>query len=305
MKTHIVFASIISLTLLFTNVFAQDKPAKPQLVSPDAKIKKLAGNFIFTEGPASDSSGNIYFTDIPNNRIHIWSTEEKLSTFIDNSSGANGLAFDIEGNLIACCGSIGKLVSIDKDKKITLLASQFEGCSFNSPNDLWIDPNGGIYFTDPRYGDRKDLPQDGEHVYYLPPRSKSALRVISDMVRPNGIIGTPNGNTLYVADHGANQTFSYKIEPDGCLIEKKLLVEKGSDGMTIDQNGNIYITTDSVEIYDPTGILIEKISVPERPSNVTFGGKEKKTLYITARTSIYSLDMAVKAAEMSSKPTTK
>ena len=254
------------------------------------------------KGRPSDSKGNIYFTDIPNNIIHIWSTEDKLSTFIENSNGANGLYFDSEGNLLACCGSNGKLISIDRDKKISIIASQYEGNSFNSPNDLWIDPKGGIYFTDPRYGDRNNLPQNGEHVYYLPPKSKTAIKVINDMVRPNGLIGTPDGKTLYVADHGSNQTFSYKIEPDGCLAEKKLIIEKGSDGMTIDQNGNIYITTDSVEIYDPSGILIENISIPERPSNVTFGGKDQKTLFITARTSIYSLQMAVKAAEMSNTP---
>ena len=301
MKSH-YFAVLIGTLILFSNALAQDKPSKPQLVSPDAEIQKLASDFKFTEGPASDSDGNVYFTDIPNNIIHIWSTESKLSTFIEDTNGANGLYFDFENNLIACCGGNGKLISISPKKKISILASQYEGKPFNSPNDIWIAPNGSIYFTDPRYGDRNNLPQVGEHVYYLPPKSSSAIRVINDMIRPNGLIGTPDGKTLYVADHGSSRTYSYKIDTDGCLIDKKLLVEKGSDGMTIDQYGNIYITTDAVEVYDPTGVLIEKIEVPERPSNVTFCGKDKKTLFITARTSIYSLQMAVKAADISDKP---
>ena len=301
MKTRVISFFIISLAILYSQSIAQNKPSKPQLVAPNAEITKLAAGFKFTEGPASDFEGNIYFTDIPNNRIHIWSTEDKLTTYLDNSGGANGLYFDLEGNLLACAGSNGNLVSIDKDKKISILASQYESKPFNSPNDLWIDPNGGVYFTDPRYGDRSNLPQDGEHVYYLPPKSKNAIRVINDMIRPNGLIGTPDGKMLYVADHGSNKTFSYKIEPDGCLLEKTLFVEKGSDGMTIDHNGNIYITTETVEVYDPSGILIESIEVPERPSNVTFGGKDQKTLFITARTSFYSLKMTVKAAKFSKK----
>jgi|GEM_PF-37023 len=257
----------------------------------EAMVQKCAGGFQFTEGPAADKEGNIYFTDIPNNRIHKWSLDGTLSKVIENSGGANGLMFDKDGNLIACAGGTGKVVSISPQGNITTVADQFNGKSFNSPNDLWIDPQGGIYFTDPRYGPRENLPQDGEHVYYVSADRKKLIRVVSDMQRPNGIIGTPDGKLLYIADHGSNKTYAYTVNPDGNLSNKKLFVEQGSDGMTLDENGNLYLTSEAVNIYNPFGKLIKTIEVSERPSNVCFGGKDKKTLFITARTSLYSIDL--------------
>jgi gluconolactonase len=271
------------------------------IVAQDAVVKKLAGDFKFTEGPAADKDGNVFFTDIPNSRIHKWSVEGTLSTFLENSRQANGLYFDKDGNLIACAGGTGQIIAIDPAGTITVLADTFEGKPFNSPNDLWIDPAGGIYFTDPRYGLRDNLPQGGEHVYYLSPDRKRVIRVIDEMVRPNGVIGTADGK-LYVADHGADQTFVYTINPDGTLSEKRLFVPQGADGMTMDERGNVYLTGEAVTVYDANGQLIQTIAVPERPSNVTFGGKDNKTLFITARTSLYSLEMQVAGAKKVVKP---
>jgi len=268
------------------------------VIAPGAKVEKLAGGFAFTEGPAADAKGNIFFSDIPNNRIHKWSLDGKLSTFLENSGGANGLYFDNEGNLLACQGGDRRLVSVNPGGKVTILADKYQGKRFNSLNDLWNDPLGGIYFTDPFYGPgREAIEQDGEHVYYLSSDSKKLIRVIDDMVRPNGIIGTPDGKTLYVTDHGGNKTFVYSINKDGTLSNKKLFAPEGSDGMTMDNLGNIYLTTDVVAVYDKNGQKIEKIEVPERPANVTFGGKDKQTLFITARKSLYSVRMGVKGAE--------
>ena len=171
------------------------------------------------------------------------------------------------------------------------MADKYEGKPFNSPNDLWIDSKGGIYFTDPRYGPRDNLPQDGEHVYCLSADRTKLIRVINDMVRPNGVVGTPDGKLLYVADHGSNETYCYKINADGTLSDKKLFARQGSDGMTLDEHGNLYLTAQAVNVYDPAGKLIQTIELPETPSNVCFGGKNKKTLFITARTSLYSVDM--------------
>ncbi|MFB0525001.1 MAG: SMP-30/gluconolactonase/LRE family protein [Phycisphaerae bacterium] len=268
------------------------------VVEPGAEIEKLAGNFKFTEGPAADAEGNIFFTDIPNNRIHKWSLDGKLSAFREDSGGANGLFFDKEGNLIACEGGGRQLVSIDPKGNVTVLADKYEGKRFNSLNDLWIDPKGGIYFTDPRYGrSRDDMEQEGEHVYYLAPDRKKVIRVIDDMVRPNGIVGTPDGKLLYVTDPGGNKTFVYTIDKDGTLSNKKLFAPEGSDGMTIDNEGNVYLTTKVVAIYNSKGEKIETINVPEQPANVCFGGEDKRTLFITARTSLYSIKMRVKGAE--------
>lgn len=283
---------VICIGLLLT-ASAGAKAENDQAPPSASGVHKLADGFRFTEGPAADAEGNLYFTDIPNNRILKWSPDGQLSTFVENSGGANGLMFDKDGNLIACAGGTGKLVSIDPQGTITVLADKYEGKPFNSPNDLWIDRKGGIYFTDPRYGSRDNLPQDGEHVYYLSANRKKLIRVIDDMVRPNGIIGTPDGKHLYVADHGANKTYIYSIKQDGTLTDKKLFAEQGSDGMTLDAAGSLYLTSDSVTVYAPSGEKIQTIEVPQRPSNVCFG-QGGTTLYITARQSLYAVDLKSK-----------
>jgi gluconolactonase len=242
---------------------------KRSVVAPGAKVEKLAGGFSFTEGPAADAKDNVFFTDIPNNRIHKWSLDSKLSTSRENSGGSNGLFFDKSGNLLACEGGGRRLVSINPQGKVTVLADSYQGKPFNSLNDLWIDPKGGIYFTDPRYGNRDNMEQDGEHVYYLPPDSKKIIRVIDDMVRPNGVIGTPDGILLYVTDHGGRKTFVYTINENGTLSNKKLFASEGSDGMTIDNEGNVYLTTSAVTVYNKNGEKVDTIEVPERPANVT------------------------------------
>ena len=286
-STQIHFAIFVSC--LFISVSsAEDAGA---FVKPDAKVEKLADGFVFTEGPAADSEGNIYFSDIPNNRIHKWSLEGKLSTFRENSGGANGLYFDKDGNLLACEGGNRLVTRISPKGEITVLANSYDGKKLNSPNDLWIDPQDGVYFTDPRYGKEDDLEQDGFHVYYLPSGGKELTCVINDLVKPNGIIGTKNGKNLYVADAGAGKTYVYKTQPDGSLTDRKLAAPEGSDGMTLDEKGNLYLTRAEVVVYAPSGEKIASIAVPERPANVTFGGKDRQTLFITARKGFYSVQM--------------
>ena len=290
--------ALFGLVVLFGWSHAQVEEAGAlAIVAPGAVMEKLAGGFSFTEGPAEDGDGNIYFTDIPNNRIHKWTIGAGLSTFREESGGANGLFFDGKGHLLACQGGSRRLVLISLDGKLTVLADQYEGKKLNSPNDLWPDPRGGIYFTDPRYGNRDGLEQEGECVYYLSPDRGRLLRVISDMVRPNGVIGTPDGKRLYVTDHGDSKTFVYSINSDGTLAAKKLFAPEGSDGMTLDSEGNLYLTTSGVSVYRPDGTHLGMIAVPERPANVCFGGKDRKVLFITARTSLYSIQMRVKGVD--------
>ena len=286
------------MVLLLVLTAAGWSAGNASVVAPGAKVEKLCGGFSFTEGPACDAKGNIFFSDIPNNRIHKWSLDGKLSTFRENSGGSNGLFFDKKGNLLACEGGGRRFVSIDPRGKVTVLADRYQGKRFNSLNDLWIDPKAGIYFTDPYYGrNREIIEQDGEHVYYLTPDRKKIIRVIDDMVRPNGIIGTPDGKKLYVTDHGGRKTFAYAIKKDGTLSNKKLFASQGSDGMTMDNQGNVYLTTNAVLVYNEKGERIETIRLPEGPANVCFGGKDRQTLFITARTSLYSIKMRVKGAE--------
>jgi gluconolactonase len=159
-----------------------------------------------------------------------------------------------------------------------------------------------VYFSDPRYGNREGMEQAGEYVFYLTPDHKTVVRVVSDMVRPNGLIGTPDGMTLYVADAGAGKTYAYQINKSGTLAKRRLFAPEGSDGMTIDNKGNIYLTTQAVAVYSKEGKKIEEIQVPEQPANVTFAGKDNSTLFITARTSLYAVDMQVKGASTPIRP---
>ena len=224
----------VLLTAMFMNAaFASE----PSLVAAGAKVEKLAGGFIFTEGPAVNARGDVYFSDVRGETTSIWSVDGKLSTFRKNTGRANGLFFDREGNLLACEGGNRRVTSITPDKKVTVLADAYNGKKLNSPNDLWIDPTGGIYFTDPRYGPQDGLEQDGFHVYYISSDRKKVTRVIDDLAKPNGILGTSDGKKLYVADPGANKTFVYTIDGPGKLSGKKLFCEEGSDGMTLDEQG--------------------------------------------------------------------
>ena len=276
-----------------THLEAKETGAQLCVVAPDAKVEKRAGGFSFTEGPAGDSEGNIFFTDPHQNHIYKLSHNNKVTTFIENSGSANGLFFDKDGSLLACEGDNRRIVSIDSQGKVTVLADRFEGKRLNQPNDLWIDPKGGVYFSDPNYS-RDIIEQDGEHVYYLTPDRSRVICVIDDMVKPNGLIGSPDGTLLYVIDNGEKKTFVYSINPDGTVSNKKPFAPEGNDGMTVDNKGNIYITARSISVYNPAGTKIGTIEVPERPSNVCFGGRDKQTLFITTRSSLYSVRMRVK-----------
>jgi len=275
-------------------------PASQSIIAPGAKVKKLADGFSFTEGPAVDAEGNVFFTDQPNNKILEWSIDGKLTTWHDNPGRANGLYFDKHGNLLACADMNNELWSIDTEGKATVLVKDYKGKLLNGPNDLWEDLKGGIYFTDPLYKRPywtrdPEMQQDGQHVYYLKPDRKQLIRVTDDLVQPNGIIGTPDGKLLYVADIGDKKTYVYNIQADGTLSGKKLFCSMGSDGMTIDNEGNVYLTGRGVTVFNSSGNQIEHIPIDAGwTANVTFGGKDRKCLFITAMDSLYAVRTRVK-----------
>lgn len=271
------------------------------LIAPGATVELLADGFKFTEGPAADAAGNVYFTDQPNDRILKWSTDGKLSTFLEPCGRSNGLYFDAQGQLWACADDKNELWSIAPSGQATVVIKEFGGKLLNGPNDLWIRPDGGIYLTDPfyqrPYWNRGPREQDVQGVYYLAPDRQRLIRVADDLTQPNGIIGTPDGKTLYVADIGAKRTFAYAIQADGTLAEKRLFCELGSDGMTIDERGNVYLTGRGVSVFNPAGQQIQHIAVPENwTANVCFGGADFRTLFITASRGLYGLRMQVRAA---------
>ena len=261
------------------------------------EVKKLAGDMKFTEGPVADGKGRVYYSDIPNNRIMVWDGKEN-KVWLENSGGANGLKIDKDGNLVVCEGGNRRMTRISvADQKVTVLADAFEGKKLNSPNDVAIDAKGGIYFTDPRYGKRDGMELDKEGVYYIAPGGGKVTRVVDDFTRPNGL--HIDKDKIYIADAGAGKTFVYGMNPDGTLKDKKEFCAKGSDGMKVDEKGNVYLTTGGkVEIFAPDGKSIGNIPMPEvevggkkvreGPANLAFDGK---TLYITARTGFYSVEM--------------
>ena len=271
------------------------------VIARGARLEKLAGGFAFTEGPTCDVNGEVFFTDQPNDRILKWSAEGKLSTFLEPAGRANGMCFEPGGDLIACADEKNELWSIAPDGTVRVLVAEYAGRRLNGPNDVWVGPDGAIYFTDPFYKrswwTHDTMPQDGQHVYFLSPDRRQLVRVADDLVKPNGIIGTPDGRTLYIADHGAGKTYRYDIASDGSLSAKTLAADRGSDGMTLDTDGNLFLTGEGVAVFDRTGRQIERILVPERwTANVCFGGRDRRTLFITASRGLYGVRMRVTGA---------
>jgi gluconolactonase len=297
MKKTYSLAGTFAFCCLAMQCFAMDT----NIIAPGAKLETLAREFKFTEGPTADAKGNVFFTDQPNDRIMKWSVDGKLSTYKQPAGRANGMFFDAKGNLIACADEKNELWSISPDGKVTVLAKEYDGKPLNGPNDVWVRDGGSMYFTDPFYKrpwwTHDKPPQDGEHVYFLSADRKTLKRVADDLAQPNGIIGTPDGKTLFVADIRARKTYGYDIQPDGSLAGKRLVCELGSDGMTLDERGNLYLTGKGVIVFDKTGKQIAHIDVPERwTANVSFGGKDHQTLFITASEGLYSIRMNVKGA---------
>ena len=283
----------------------EHSPRGHSVVASGARLEKLAGGCDFTEGPTCDADGNVFFTDQPNNRILKWGVDGGLSTFLQPAGRANGMCFDLAGHLIACADEQNELWSIAPDGIVTVLVSEYGGVRLNGPNDVWVRPDGAMYFTDPFYArswwTHDTMPQDGQHVYFLSADRRRFVRVIDDLVKPNGIIGTPDGTMLYVADIEDGKTYRYDIAPDGSLAHKTLTVAQGSDGMTLDDEGNLYLTGEGVGVFDPAGRQIERILVPDErwTANVSFGGKNRQTLFITASTGLYAIATRVTGANAS------
>lgn len=294
---RILFVILLFPIAIIHPIWAQESP----VIAEGAELTLVSNQFSFTEGPATDSEGNIYFTDQPNNDIWIYTTEGELNLFMDESGRSNGLYFTDDGNLLACADAENELWSITPYMEVEVLVDDYNGKRLNGPNDLWPDPKGGIYFTDPyyqrEYWEHTEKEIEEERVYYLTPDREELIIVADDLVQPNGIIGTPDGKTLYMADIGDRKTYSYSINEDGSLSNRTLFTEMGSDGVTLDEQGNLYLTGKGVFVFNPSGEQIEHIPVPQNwTANVTFGGADHQTLFITASTAVYTLEMKVKGA---------
>ncbi|MDQ2657194.1 MAG: SMP-30/gluconolactonase/LRE family protein [Bacteroidota bacterium] len=281
-------------------VTAQDSQ-QSKLVAKGATPVLVASDYKFTEGPAVDGKGNVFFTDQPNNRILKWTPGAGVTVFMENAGRSNGLYFDRAGNLLACADEKNELWLIDPNKNVTVLVRDYKGKKLNGPNDLWVDSKGGVYLTDPfykrDYWTRTEKEIESENVYYLSPDRKKLTMVMDGFKRPNGIVGTPDGKKLYVADIGDAKTYVFDIGRDGSLSNRRLIAPMGSDGMTLDSKGNIYLTGKGVTIFDVSGKQVGHIPIAEPwTANVCFGGNDGKTLFITASKSVYTVAMKVKGA---------
>ncbi|MCK9326144.1 MAG: SMP-30/gluconolactonase/LRE family protein [Bacteroidales bacterium] len=288
----------ISVMILITTLlaFCQRPAGLDRLIQPGAQLECLADTFLFTEGPAADQKGNIYFTDQPNDRILLLAQDGKLTTFRQPSGRSNGLYFDQKGNLWACADEQNALWKIATDGTLEVIKLAYQDKNLNGPNDLWISNKGVVYLTDPWYPrpwwSHTEEPQELRGVYRYHPTTGELVREVNDMIQPNGIVGSPDGHHLYVADIGDNKTWRFHIRPDGSLTNKSLFCELGSDGMTLDRKGNLYLTGQGVTVFNHRGRLLGNIPVPESwTSNVCFGGENGRDLYITASTGIYRMRM--------------
>lgn len=293
-------ATVFAATAAGT-VLAQDvKPIAG--VGPAGAIKKLHTDFKFTEGPAADADGNVYFSDIPNEKIHKIDAAGKLSTFREKSNTSNGLMVNAKGEVVACemTGAIVALSPDGKDRRV--ITDKYDGNRYNAPNDLVLDKAGGVYFTDPAFRAPMPLPQGKTCVYYADAGGKVS-RLIDDLPNPNGVLLSPDEKTLYVLPSGQKKMMSYPVMSPGKIGAGKVFCELdqpkpdgngGGDGGTVDSKGNVYVTSAmGLQVFDPSGKKLGLIVFPEQPANVTFGGKDLKTLFVTARTSVYTCPMEV------------
>jgi gluconolactonase len=272
-------------------------------VGPAGDVKQVATGFGFTEGPAWDGKALLYFTDIPNARIHTVDAEGNVGTFVEDSGPCNGLMFNREGELYACNMGGSLLAWNIETKEKSVLADGYDGKRFNAPNDLVIDAAGGVYFTDPMFRAPQPLPQGGQGVYYRA-ADGTVTRLVDDLPAPNGILLSRDEKTLYVLPSMSSEMQAYSVEAPGkigaaaafCKLKTADGGNRGGcDGATIDERGNLYFTTGlGVQVFDAEGKALGIIEFPEQPSNCTFGGADGKTLYVTARTSVYSVPMLVK-----------
>jgi len=291
--------AIVAITTATTSLASAEIP-----IAPGAELTLVSDEFKFTEGPATDRHGNVYFTDQPNDRILKWTaTTGGIATFLEPSGRANGMDFDPDGFLITCADENGLLqrVNVATGERTTLVDG-FEGGLLNGPNDVWVRPDGGMYFTDPFYKraywqDRDEPDQEKERVYFLPKGADKPVIVEETFKKPNGIIGTPDGKRLYIADIGDGKTWQYRINEDGSLADRELFCELGSDGMTLDSAGNVYLTGKGVTVFDKDGRKLGNIEVPRSwTANITFAGPDRNLLFITAMDAVFTLEMAVTGA---------
>ena len=292
MRQILALLPCIALTLTAV-ACAQDGP----LVPDGAQVEEVATGFKFTEGPAEGPDGAIYFSDIPNRKVHRYDPETGETTvFLEDSGGSNGLAFDAQGRLVLAADRDRKVTRLEEDGSITVLADSYEGNKLNSPNDLVIDEQGGIYFTDPRYGNGDNRELDFEGLFYLQPETGDLTLLDKEFRKPNGVALSPDGNTLYVADWAGQKVLAYNVTSPGRIADRRTFAETpfekawhGPDGMATDAAGRLYVALPvGIRIFSPEGEKLAEIPTPGGASNATLA-EDGQMLYTTANNNLYRI----------------
>ena len=272
----------------------------PAIIDNNTKVEKLSDGFKFTEGPVWNPSGFLLFSDIPADTIYKWAPNRKPSIFRRPAGNPNGNTLDKEGRLITAQHN-RQLTRTEKNGKITILAERYQGKRLNSPNDIAVKSDGSIYFTDPPYGIKKEQEELGFYGIYRWKPDGTLTLLNKEMVRPNGIAFSPDEKKLYVSDSEKLHIRVFDVQSDGTLTNSKVFAElagptdKGvPDGMKVDTKGNIYCSgSGGIWIFSPAGQLLGKIAVPQSVTNLAWGDKDYKTLYITAGNSIYRIPVNI------------
>jgi gluconolactonase len=299
LRTSAAVAIAAAAVLTALPALAQAPAGIPGVVAPGVEPELVQEGFVFTEGPVGKPDGGLYFTDIRPNKVYELEPNGKITLIREQSTGANGLALTKDGDLLAAEGDGRRISKRSRDGTVITVTDGIEGKPFIWPNDLFPDAKGGIYITDP--GPRPVVPGRTAYVYYLPPGAKQAVVIDDQIVRPNGLTLTRDGKTLIVDDTVGPVVFAYDVAPDGSVKNKRNFAqlrdipegkESGADGLALDSEDRIYITTlTGVQVFDAKGQYLGTIKVPRQPANVAFGGPDKGVLYITAREGLYRLKM--------------
>lgn len=285
--------------------FGQAKDGLAGIVEAGAQPELVQEGFVFTEGPVGTADGGLYFSDIRANRTYRLDANGKIAMFRENTNGSNGLALMPNGDLLAAEGDGKRITRIDKNGRVTTVTETGDSRPFLAPNDLIVDAKRGIYFTDP--GPRPVVPGRKVYVYYIPPGKDQAITITDEIARPNGLTVTRDGKTLIVDDTVGNTVFQFDIQPDGSAKNKRPFAvlhdipagqESGADGMALDRDGRVYVSTvTGVQVFDATGKYLGTIHVPRQPANLAFSGPGKRTLYVTAREGLYRLKMTAQGPD--------
>ncbi len=254
------------------------------------RIDKVAAGYAFAEGPAWSPMGFLIFSDIPNNKLLQFMPGEAASVFRENSNGANGNRFDMQGRLYTCESHSRRVTRTDKKGKVEVLAERWQGKRLNAPNDLAVRKDGDVYFTDPAFGNQQDARElDFFGVFHI--SRKGELEVVAKPKgRPNGIALAPDGRTLYVSNSDERNIRAYDLDKSGAASNERILIsgiEGVPDGICVDEKGNLYVAANQLVAFSSEGKPIGKIATEETPSNCTFGDADLASLYITARTTVY------------------